>query len=686
MVFEYSYGWILPAFIVAITLAYFKFRKLSKLPDIRRGVVILICSIRFLVLFTLLLLLLSPAIALVKKWREKPLVIVAQDNSSSLVKNKDSLYYRTEYKASLAQMIQQLEQKYDVVRLTFGQKTEKNGDLNFSDNRTDIAGVVDYINRHFVGKQPDAMVLLSDGIYNSGLNPLYKNLNMPVFTVALGDTTRYADVVLQNVVVDKFHFIRTVFPIKAEIKAFRQAGKKLKCILKENGNIISEKIISVDKADFLSDIIFEVEAGKTGVIKYTVSIEPVDNEYTVENNQADTWVNVIDNTGAITIYTDTPHPDIAAIVNAIQATDLYRCSVRRLAEWTDTLKTQLMIFHNPDPGNAAYQRIVKAAEKRKLSRWYILTNRESMLNFSRYHSHYTADFETGLNEYTTVDINRNFSLFELSEEATEAYRNYPPLIVPFGTISTGAGRVLFRQKIKGNSLDNGILGFYETNGNRTGYFWGEGLWRWRLYSYRESGSHEVFNALIHKIIGYLAIRNGAERLVHDLNMLYNENEEIVVNAELYNKSFELVNTPEMTLNLKHEGKEFDYQLPRYGDKYRMNMGNLPPGEYSYRLSVVQEDESLTKTGIFYVRSYNPESNNLVADHTLLKEIAEHTNAQMIPVQELDRLIGCIRQNTNLKSVYKEEIRYVDLKEVEVIGLILLLLLCIEWFLLKWFAG
>lgn len=686
MVFEYSYGWILPAFIVAITIAYFKFKKLSKLPDIRRGIVLLISGIRFLVFFTLLLLLLSPAISLVKKWREKPLVVLAQDNSSSLVKNKDSLYYRTEYIESLERVIRQLEQKYEVVRLTFGEKIERNGCVDFSDNRTDIAGVLEYIDRHSVGKQPEALVLLSDGIYNSGLNPLYNKLNIPIFTVALGDTTRYPDVIVQNILVDKFNFIRTIFPLKAEIKAFGQAGRKLKCVLKENGNKIEEKIIQVDKADFLSEIQFEAEAVKTGVIKYTITVEPIENEYTLENNTVDTWVNIIDNSGDITLYADVPHPDIAALVNAIQATDLYRCSVRRPEEWTDTVKTQLIILHNPDPGNIKYQRILQAAEKRKLSIWYILTKRKSILDFSRYQSQYSANLETDLNEYATVDVNRNFPFFELSAEEAEAYRNYPPLVVPFGGITTGAGRILFHQKIKGTSTENGMLGFYETKGNRICYFWGEGLWRWKLYSYRESGNHELFHTLIHKIIGYLAIRNGAERFVHDLKTLYNENEQIVLNAELYNESFQPVNTPEIALNLKHEGKEFDYQLPRYGDKYRMNMGNLPAGEYNYRLTVLQQGESLVKTGVFYVRSYHPELNNLVADHTLLKEIAEHTHARMISAKALGRLAECIQENTNLKSVYKEEIRYVNLKEVKIIGLFLLLLLCIEWFLLKWYAG
>ena len=65
---------------------------------------LLISGLRFIVIFTLLALLLNPAFSWVEKTKEKPLLVLAQDNSASLIKTKDSLYYRNEYKASLEKM------------------------------------------------------------------------------------------------------------------------------------------------------------------------------------------------------------------------------------------------------------------------------------------------------------------------------------------------------------------------------------------------------------------------------------------------------------------------------------------------------------------------------------------------------------------------------------------------------
>ena len=46
-----------------------------------------------------------------------------------------------------------------------------------------------------------AVILSGDGIYNTGENPLYTNIDLkaPVFTVALGDTTRQRDLRVSRV-------------------------------------------------------------------------------------------------------------------------------------------------------------------------------------------------------------------------------------------------------------------------------------------------------------------------------------------------------------------------------------------------------------------------------------------------------------------------------------------------------
>ncbi len=686
MVFEHSLWWLLPAILISSAAAFFKYKKLTGLPDIPQGVAVLLSTLRFLILLFLSGLILNPALSLLKRTKEKPVLVLAQDNSESLLKNRDSLYYNGEYRESLEKIAAKLGEQFEVVRLTFGNRVQRNGKIDFSEKRTDIAAVTDYVRQNFISRPPQAMVLLTDGIYNAGINPRYRLPSFPVYTVALGDTICYPDVFIRTLETDKFNFVGTVFPVKAEIGALKQKGKQLKCILKENGKVIAEKKLSITQDNFLEEVVFEVEAKQKGIAHYTVRVETDSEERTLENNSSETWVNLIDHSARVAIFTHSPHPDIAAVVNAVNVSGIYHCTVHQWEERPDTLKANLIILHNPEPGRPVYEKLIKEAERRRLSLWYILTTRESIGNMARYSKDYSVDFHTDMNEYAQVAFHSEFPFFEFTEEEIAGFADYPPLMVPFWEIHTGSGRTLFRQKIKNTPTSNGVTGFYNRNDSRICYFWGEGLWKWRLYSYRENGNHELFNTLINKIVGYLAVQKGNERFIHDFKPVYEEREEVIVYSELYNDSYELVNTPEVKLNLKYEDKEFTYSFSRYGDKYKINLGNLLSGEYHYHLQTHLKGKSFESKGTFYVRSNNPEGNDVVANPQLLKDLAGATGGQTYEKTAWNELVNDLKQNKTLKPVFRNEIKYIELDKLEILGFILLLLICTEWFLLKYFAG
>lgn len=110
--------------------------------------------------------------------------------------------------------------------------------------------------------RPAAMILFSDGIYNTGVNPEIQNTGFPVYTVALGDTVAYPDVYIRNVETDKFNFVNTIFPIKVEVGAIKQKGSQVKCSLKQNDQVIARQILTIGQDYFFQEVSFEVEAPK----------------------------------------------------------------------------------------------------------------------------------------------------------------------------------------------------------------------------------------------------------------------------------------------------------------------------------------------------------------------------------------------------------------------------------------
>ena len=70
--------------------------KNSKLKDLSKRMIVLLGSLRFFSLFLISFLLLEPLLNTEFRKVEKPIVVIAQDFSASVLLNKDSLFYKTD--------------------------------------------------------------------------------------------------------------------------------------------------------------------------------------------------------------------------------------------------------------------------------------------------------------------------------------------------------------------------------------------------------------------------------------------------------------------------------------------------------------------------------------------------------------------------------------------------------------
>ena len=82
-------------------------------------------GIRFLVVFILCFLLLEPMIKWVTERKEKPILVLAIDNSESMKQSKDSSYLNNLFGNDLASFKEAVSNRFDVVTYTLGEKTKK---------------------------------------------------------------------------------------------------------------------------------------------------------------------------------------------------------------------------------------------------------------------------------------------------------------------------------------------------------------------------------------------------------------------------------------------------------------------------------------------------------------------------------------------------------------------------------
>ena len=99
--------------------------------------------LRFVSISLISLLLLDVFIKRIINETEKPVIILAQDNSSSLISGKDSLEIKTDYLKNLSQFISDVKETYQVKSYQFDSESKSSDPLmsgiNFKGKETDIS-------------------------------------------------------------------------------------------------------------------------------------------------------------------------------------------------------------------------------------------------------------------------------------------------------------------------------------------------------------------------------------------------------------------------------------------------------------------------------------------------------------------------------------------------------------------
>jgi len=278
-----------------------------------------------------------------------------------------------------------------------------------------------------------------------------------------------------------------------------------------------------------------------------------------------------------------------------------------------------------------------------------------------------------------------FSLFTLSDSTRNKLSKLPPLMAPFGNYRTwGANQVLLRQRIGEVSTPYPLLSFADENGRRAGVLTGEGLWRWALAEYQAYGNHHALEELLGQSVQYLTANSNRQRFrVYPAKNVFDEGENVILNAELYNDALELVNTPDVKIDLKSDsGKSYSFLFTRDGQSYQLDAGSLPTGEYTYAASAKFSNQNLTANGRLTIKPLNLETRQTAADHKLLSALAKQSGGQMVQPSQVSQLADMIRKNENIKTVVYEDKRYSDMADVKWIFVIIVALLSFEWFLRK----
>jgi hypothetical protein len=648
----------------------------------------LLAAMRFGVVTLIAFFLLKPLIKTIQREVEKPIIIIAQDNSQSLSLVKDSAMYKTTYLDQLKSLKEALGEDYDVRSYSFGDQIREGLDsISLQEKETNFSGLLEEINTKFAGRNLGALIIGSDGIYNKGSNPIYayNKLNAPVYTVALGDTTVRKDALIAEVAANRLAYLNNKFPISISVEGRKCAGETVQVTVSHKGNTVFSQPVTFDGNRSSKTIDLTQDAKTVGLQKYTVTISNLSGEITYANNRKDVFIEVLDSRQKVLILASSPHPDVNAMREAIASNDAYSISTELVSKFNGNINDyNLIIFHQLPSSGSQGLNLVKNAIDQNIPSLFIWGANTDFNTFNSLGLGYSLSGYRNTNTDINAAVMEGYSLFQIEKITSDLIATAPPLSVPFGDFEVSPGANIFvRQQVGQISTSKPLIAFNKKNENKIGLIAGEGIWRWRINAFRQFETHDVFNGMVSKMVQYLASKEDKSLFRVNGPTDFPENIAISFDAELYNASYEAVIDKEISMVIKNEeGREFPYTFSPLNGRYKLNAGSLPVGNYTYVASTVSEGQTLKEIGEFSVSPLQAELTNTIADHKLLAQFARENGGEMVYPDAVSSLVEKIKAREEITSVSYETKQLNDLINFRWLLILILLFLGGEWLLRK----
>ncbi|MFH1119784.1 MAG: hypothetical protein V1775_08160 [Bacteroidota bacterium] len=655
--------------------------------DFSRALIWFLSLFRFLAGSFIAFLLLSPMVKTMVRTTEKPAIVLAIDNSRSMLLCPDSNFVRNELQKRINELGAQLGSEYNLIKFTFGEKARPGDSIDFSGKLTDIADFFNGINNRFYNRNLGAVVMASDGIYNAGSDPSYlvRDVSYPVFTINIGDTNQHRDLMVKRVNFNRLAYKGNRFPIEILIQAYESAGESSRLKVMQKGTEIFSQDLRFISDKQMITIPITALATETGKLRFHISIDPIGGETNESNNTREIIIEVKDGRQKVAIIGNSPHPDLAAIERAIGNSNNFETDLFFAEDFTGNPSDySLFILHQLPSVSNQVSKLLNDLKSLNIPALYILGNQSDINTFNSLNNGLSlSGFNNTFNESLPL-FNNNFPLFISSESLKQLIQTVPPLTTPFAKYKPGNAVYVYANQSVGTSATTMPLIFFNQNPDRRiGVIAGEGLWRWRLTDFSKNSNFVAFDELIGKIVQYLAVKTEKSRFRVSARDYYAENENIEFGAILFNESFELVNDKLVTMVIAGEdGKKYEFEFTSSGESYLLDAGNFAPGIYTYEASVETGTGTLKQPGSFVINALNLEDINTVANHRLLNSLAKLTGGEGITPDKISGLAELIKSRKDVKPVTYVRKRYTDLISFIPLLFIIISLLSLEWFLRK----
>lgn len=690
-------------FLIILIGIYVYYRR--TLPELGIKDKTILSLLRLIALIFIILSIGEFAIVSITKKIDSPVTAILVDDSKSIYNEQKII------KEKLNKLLNQLKsvnQKVEVFAFNENIRSINPDSINqidFSGHSTNISLPINQILKNQNEKNYQNVILITDGIYNSGENPIYstEKSEIPIFIFGVGDPKPKIDISIDEIITNDLVYAQNKTPIKVNIKSNGFENQIATISFFEDNRLIEKRNFQLQGN--YQELEFFYEPEKDGEKKLNFLITPLKNEYTNKNNYSSKYIKVLSNRIKVLTIAGKPSYDLSFINQSIKTNkDLHLETIIEKnngsfypllgnESFIDSADVIFLIGFPSLTNSDMFIRKIHSKIERDNTPLFILINPDTDFNrLNLFKQFLPFDWRSafGTASQIYIDVPEEKSKNEILDISTTnsalVWNSFPPIYrIDREFLSKPESEILAYYKIGNNRINQPLIVSRNLNRHRSIAFLGFNIWRLKLLNAMKEEETLYLDRFINNSVKWLISRESEKNFkVQVSKKIFDVNEKITFVAQFYDNSNQPVENEKITLDILDGKNKIATTVfkPIGNGLYTAEFENFQKGDFSFQATAEFSGKKFFDKGRFSVTETELEFRDLQLREELLKRMAFVTRGSYIHISNSDEFLKNLNNYLIQKPKEREvsSIFYFWNSTYTLVSIILFLSL--EWFLRK----
>jgi len=658
--------------ILSIGVSLWIYRR--TVPPLSRWYRILLTALRMSAMIILVFLLSEAILSISYTRSEKADVAVLVDHSESMRINDGSRSRADLVRDMLSSSgMSRFNDAYHVHYFLFGEKVVNPGpnfpdSLRFADKVTDFYGALEEIQINHMSESYSAVLVLSDGVYTKGMDPVYiaEQLGVPVYAVCIGQNVPQNDILLTRVLTNKIAYRNQEIPVHVSVRGPGYEGRKVMVAVMDKQRVLSRKEMTIPAEGFAGDVRFQLKPDSVGLHSWTVRVSGFADELISDNNSRNFIIQVLPDKQRVFLLADAPSPDLAFLKRALQ-TENINCTTRTIKNQSDFYEGTMpssarlsemdvfILLNIPGHDTPAWlwDQIQQILVNDRKPFFVIAGKRVDTDRLFTLRSCLPVDHLYNSQEYNVLPLIPSDSeyhpvvqLIGSRQESQKAWEELPPVYTSFSQVQVHDDAGILLNGLSDspglNSSVTPLLISRHMGAQKTAVFLGSGFYKWDLGPWGLHIKNDPARGFIHKLVRWLAIHEDNKQvLLSSDQKMVDPGENVVVSVQVYDRTYQPLNDADVGLEIRTETDRYTMDLVRIGNGlYQKEMTFFQGGRYRMKARVSRYGRMIGSDSTFFiVHEMNPELMITNTNPELMLRLAQASGGLAGPADSLDVMLA-----------------------------------------------